>query len=907
MVVSLLTGCSGGGGSGSESSTPPIANNSSSSVSSTTIDLIPNLALHTLITQKLSLPNDTKLDAATLEKLTALDTQNVDSLEGLQYAKNLVVLSANGNFPDISPIVHLNQLSELHISTRQPIEFHLLKSLPNLKTLGIWGFQNPDLSPIKELTQLNKLFLGYNLLQTIPDLSTLTSLQELDLRFNSITDLTPISKLKNITSLNLTANPIDSLEALRGNAPYSLINLSETLITDFEPLMVSAPTTGSSQIKMNTSCFANSENSIPYQQILQLRSLGYAFETPQTDQQKILADTGVACGIVKNANFVISAVANTPKSASLNWNLSGWPNSQLGACELFFNPSKVLPIQASMKIENCSQIGNQIISNLTYLPSTILIRFTDGYSHTIESRATVSGTGFSNGVAQISKIEWGQTVVKENLTLVPNKAALLRVFVTFDLGSQIPTLNITATNADTSLDLTLQNQLFLEDSIASPNKLTTLYTAIVPKELINSTLSLSVSLNNQKLNPIQPTISKASDFYLMIVPTSIAGTITDSSSLSSLESAIKELLPIGTVHFRKHSTVEITTHSTAQDVYQQIVDLHKIEGDPIYYMGFYPGGMYSDASGYGDIRGKTSVVAADIWEYTTAVHELGHNFGRKHVNCGGAKDFIDNHYPYEAYGIGTTIGVNLDFSQFFYSKKSAVDSIGYSDVMSYCLPKAISDYNYQAIQNFIELLPPVDSTASSKSQKTNLAEFKYYYISGTINQNLNVSINQFVATQNAFEEKTSSQLVVKVKYKNGSQLERNAVVPEIDHAKTDMPTYFNLNIPYGDIATINIIYQGRNIYTYNFNTPNISKKMNLSSSPSEPIVINKNEKFCLTWIPVGNESASWFVNSNGKTQVITLNNLSGTTCVNTKEVPGSGQWQINIGSGLSTKTYLQSY
>ena len=84
-----------------------------------------------------------------------------------------------------------------------------LKSLPNLKALGIWGFQNPDLSPIKELTQLNKLFLGYDLLQTIPDLSTLTSLQELDLRFNSITDLTPISKLKNITSSDIVCLLLD--------------------------------------------------------------------------------------------------------------------------------------------------------------------------------------------------------------------------------------------------------------------------------------------------------------------------------------------------------------------------------------------------------------------------------------------------------------------------------------------------------------------------------------------------------------------------------------------------------------------------------------------------------------------------------------------------------------------------
>ena len=72
----------------------------------------------------------------------------------------------------------------------------------------------------------------------------------------------------------------------------------------------------------------------------------------------------------------------------------------------------------------------------------------------------------------------------------------------------------------------------------------------------------------------------------------------------------------------------------------------------------------------------------------TAVHELGHNHGREHAPCGGVSG-ADGNYPYSGAKIGSW-GFNLLSGQ-LYSPNDHVD------MMSYCDPAWISDYNFQKI------------------------------------------------------------------------------------------------------------------------------------------------------------------------------------------------------------------
>ncbi len=83
----------------------------------------------------------------------------------------------------------------------------------------------------------------------------------------------------------------------------------------------------------------------------------------------------------------------------------------------------------------------------------------------------------------------------------------------------------------------------------------------------------------------------------------------------------------------------------------------------------------------------------------TAVHELGHNHGREHAPCGGVSG-ADGSYPYSGAKLGSW-GYNLVTGQ-LYNPQS------YVDMMSYCNPTWISDYNYE---NIFERIQHVNGVA----------------------------------------------------------------------------------------------------------------------------------------------------------------------------------------------------
>jgi uncharacterized repeat protein (TIGR01451 family) len=120
-------------------------------------------------------------DLLNLTHLTA-NHYNIESLEGLQYAENLVSLDLN-----------FNMIS--------------------------------DLGPISELTSLNYLYLWGNNINDISPLENLTDLIDLDLDSNQIEDLSPLANLVNLDWLYLNSNPASDIEVLRGLTNLTYVNL----------------------------------------------------------------------------------------------------------------------------------------------------------------------------------------------------------------------------------------------------------------------------------------------------------------------------------------------------------------------------------------------------------------------------------------------------------------------------------------------------------------------------------------------------------------------------------------------------------------------------------------------------------------------------------------------------------
>jgi hypothetical protein len=128
----------------------------------------------------------------------------------------------------------------------------------------------------------------------------------------------------------------------------------------------------------------------------------------------------------------------------------------------------------------------------------------------------------------------------------------------------------------------------------------------------------------------------------------------------------------------------------------EISALRAIDGSSRYYYGVVKTTYSSGVAGIGYL----GVPAAVGWDFLPGgadvmAHELGHNWGRMHAPCGNAA-FPDPAFPYADGKIGVS-GFDLTTSTF---KVSSLP-----DIMSYCVPAWVSDFNYRGIMSYRETSP----------------------------------------------------------------------------------------------------------------------------------------------------------------------------------------------------------
>ena len=121
-------------------------------------------------------------------------------------------------------------------------------------------------------------------------------------------------------------------------------------------------------------------------------------------------------------------------------------------------------------------------------------------------------------------------------------------------------------------------------------------------------------------------------------------------------------------------------------------------------------GGYQTAVGWSGY-GEASPAASE-----TMVHELGHNFNRKHVLCLGSENDPDFSYPYPGGKIGQ-FGLDVATST-LYNPNSTFD------IMSYCLSTWTSDYTYWNIFQFRQ--------SAGLRVETSPSPEEAFYISGLI-------------------------------------------------------------------------------------------------------------------------------------------------------------------------------
>ncbi len=182
-----------------------------------------------------------------------------------------------------------------------------------------------------------------------------------------------------------------------------------------------------------------------------------------------------------------------------------------------------------------------------------------------------------------------------------------------------------------------------------------------------------------------------------VVPITIEGGAAANISLSQARALYEKTLkvhPVGesNIQVRDNYLFQNPT-GTTQDwitLLQEMAVLQQTENPNRQYHAFLPpGGLTPGIAGIGYIGFPAAV---SIQNDETIAHETGHNLSLPHVTCTGQEGNPDPNYPYPGGGIGNW-GYDIITGVLY-------DPAVFVDLMTYCQPEWVSDYNFANVLAF---------------------------------------------------------------------------------------------------------------------------------------------------------------------------------------------------------------
>ncbi len=184
---------------------------------------IPDANLRAAIAETLGKASGTAITAEEMATLMHLDIDGMDiqDLEGLQFAVNLIELNLRGNpLSDLSALSGLTTLKEIRLSGESLSDLSPLADLVNLEGVGFWKTSISDLSPLSGLTKLKWLEFKNSPVSDLSPLAGLMNLKRLETYASKDLDLSPLKGLKSLVRLGVNSSGVSDVSPLGG-----LINL----------------------------------------------------------------------------------------------------------------------------------------------------------------------------------------------------------------------------------------------------------------------------------------------------------------------------------------------------------------------------------------------------------------------------------------------------------------------------------------------------------------------------------------------------------------------------------------------------------------------------------------------------------------------------------------------------------
>ena len=211
------------------------------------------------VEENLGVLNPTAEDMLNLIELRA-DEKEINYLTGLQYAKNLSVLSLPNNTinnlipiselsklenlnlwgnptENLSPLANLSELKILNLGLNRIEDIYHLSELKSLEHLNLCRNRINDISVISNLTNLIYLHLGENEIEDISALSTLKSLETLDIHTNKVEDISAIFNLENLKTISINDNKIKNVNGIENMRNLKHLAIQNNQIKDPRPIL----------------------------------------------------------------------------------------------------------------------------------------------------------------------------------------------------------------------------------------------------------------------------------------------------------------------------------------------------------------------------------------------------------------------------------------------------------------------------------------------------------------------------------------------------------------------------------------------------------------------------------------------------------------------------------------------
>lgn len=343
----------------------------------------------------------------------------------------------------------------------------------------------------------------------------------------------------------------------------------------------------------------------------------------------------------------------------------------------------------------------------------------------VEATANLSGLT-ADAVVRVNPSELGVTVAFAHITqgtqrlagdvpLIAGRPGLLRVYVRGDTTNFFePSVRATFYRGDTAVHtVVMTHEVLGVPTQLSPGRLERSFDAPIPGAVLQPGTGLVLEIDPDGILPATAAselrvpetgeytlpIQVAPPFHVRLVPItqSLTGTTSrfenpDATDRLALTGDVFPLPSIDADVRAPYTTdLDLNTQTGWYTLIQDIWTLRADDGSPRYYYGGFRLPRYSPYAGLGAL-GEPVSIGRDGSEHTLA-HELGHNFNLLHAPCTPPDvEFVggpDPNYPY----LGALIG------EWGWDRRSEqmVHPDEHVDLMSYCAPAWISDYNYENV------------------------------------------------------------------------------------------------------------------------------------------------------------------------------------------------------------------